>query len=368
MNNTKLLSAGSKIYARKRKLKKETIERIDFDFDARKEFLTGFHKRKLERKKKAREVAIERERVDRLQARAEAREERKRLADSNMAQMAAILRQQNGEDEEDDDNVTFDSDEELDTPIATKTEPTVKEFSTPTSLTTVTVIEDLELDDTYQSSAGNKRKAEEHEPDQEENEDDNKKIPNKTAKKSVDKKPKEKKKKFRYETKAVRNTNQNKAKNSKMKRNEELKTVDMEYFTAQATEIFSTLPEGNLPRWLLFTSALGIFNSVQNFFTDKLTKQVYANKPNEVTPLSGRLFATWTWSVSMIRIYAAFHLNNKIMYDLGIWSYVIALTHFVGELVVFGGCKVNVPFMSPMIVAVTSLTWMISHYDQYVKY
>ena len=56
------------------------------------EFLTGFHKRKLERQKKAREVAIERERVDRLQARAEAREERRRLADSNMAQMAALLR------------------------------------------------------------------------------------------------------------------------------------------------------------------------------------------------------------------------------------------------------------------------------------
>jgi hypothetical protein len=105
--------------------------------------------------------------------------------------------------------------------------------------------------------------------------------------------------------------------------------------------------------------------------------------------LAGRLFATWTWSVSMIRIYAAFHLNNKIMYDLGIWSYTIALTHFVSELVIFGGCKINVPFMSPMIVAgkcyytqgesidrsfiltfpcttVTSLTWMISHYDKYV--
>jgi hypothetical protein len=57
----------------------------------------------------------------------------------------------------------------------------------------------------------------------------------------------------------------------------------MEALTGQITEIFSTLPEGNLPKWLLFTSALGIFNSVQNFFTDKLTKQVYANKPNEGT-------------------------------------------------------------------------------------
>ncbi|GAB5586581.1 ergosterol biosynthesis protein [Umbelopsis nana] len=322
MNNTKLLSAGSKIYAKKRKQKQETVERIEFDFEARKEFLTGFHKRKLERKKKAREIAIERERVDRLQARAEAREERRRLADSNMAQMAALLRQQ-GEDDEDgdvnDDDVKFDSEEELETIETTKAEPAVKEFATPTSLTTVTVIEDLELDDSYQSSTSNKRKAEDDGP--EEGDTEAKEIPTK-----------------------------------------------MEALTGQITEIFSTLPEGNLPKWLLFTSALGIFNSVQNFFTDKLTKQVYANKPNEVTPLSGRLFATWTWSVSMIRIYAAFHLNNKIMYDLGIWSYVIALTHFVGELIVFGGCKLNVPFMSPMIVAVTSLSWMISHYDKYVTH
>jgi hypothetical protein len=55
----------------------------------------------------------------------------------------------------------------------------------------------------------------------------------------------------------------------------------MENITGQLTEIFSSLPEGNLPRWLLFTSALGIFNSVQNYFTSKLTKQVYANKADE---------------------------------------------------------------------------------------
>ncbi|KAF7731861.1 60S ribosomal protein L35 [Apophysomyces ossiformis] len=70
-----------------------------------------------------------------------------------------------------------------------------------------------------------------------------------------------------------------------------------------------------------------------------------------VTGLSARLFATWTWSVSMIRIYAAFHLQHKFMYELGIWTYVIALTHYLGELLVFGGCKFNGPFMSPLVVA-----------------
>ncbi|KAF1804447.1 Erg28 like protein-domain-containing protein [Mucor lusitanicus] len=142
----------------------------------------------------------------------------------------------------------------------------------------------------------------------------------------------------------------------------------MEAYYSQFADVFSTLPEGYLPKWLLFTSALGIFNSIQNFCTSSLTKRVYANKPEEVTPLSGRLFATWTWSVSMIRIYAAFHLQHKFMYDLGIWTYVIALTHYAGELLVFRGCKLNGPFMSPLFVAVTSLIWLTQVKDSYVKF
>lgn len=55
----------------------------------------------------------------------------------------------------------------------------------------------------------------------------------------------------------------------------------MEAYYSQFTEVFSTLPEGYLPKWLLFTSALGIFNSIQNFCTSSLTKRVYANKPEE---------------------------------------------------------------------------------------
>lgn len=55
----------------------------------------------------------------------------------------------------------------------------------------------------------------------------------------------------------------------------------MEAYYSTFAEVFSTLPEGYLPKWLLFTSALGIFNSIQNFCTSSLTKRVYANKPEE---------------------------------------------------------------------------------------
>lgn len=61
----------------------------------------------------------------------------------------------------------------------------------------------------------------------------------------------------------------------------------MEAYYSQFADVFSTLPEGYLPKWLLFTSALGIFNSIQNFCTSSLTKRVYANKPEEGTVETG---------------------------------------------------------------------------------
>ncbi|KAI9031928.1 Erg28 like protein-domain-containing protein [Phycomyces nitens] len=142
----------------------------------------------------------------------------------------------------------------------------------------------------------------------------------------------------------------------------------MEFIMDTISNTFSTMPEGNLPKWLLFTSALGIFNSIQNYCTDSLTKRVYSGTPELVTPMTGRMFATWTWSVSMIRIYAAFHLEHRFMYELAIWTYVIALTHYMSELLIFKGCKISVPFMSPFVVAVSSLIWLTNSYDFYVKY
>ena len=45
------------------------IEEITFDFDAREDYLTGFHKRKLQRIKHAKEEAAKKEREDKITAR-----------------------------------------------------------------------------------------------------------------------------------------------------------------------------------------------------------------------------------------------------------------------------------------------------------
>ena len=85
-NNVALLTRSHKAIAAKKKARREQIKEITFDDEARRyvfhlysflssfflrEFLTGFHKRKLAKKEAARGRAKEREKQERLEARRE---------------------------------------------------------------------------------------------------------------------------------------------------------------------------------------------------------------------------------------------------------------------------------------------------------
>ena len=59
----------SKPPPKRRKAKVPEIEEISFDITARQDYLTGFHKRKLQRAKHAKEQAVERERLEKIEAR-----------------------------------------------------------------------------------------------------------------------------------------------------------------------------------------------------------------------------------------------------------------------------------------------------------
>ncbi|KAK4057149.1 ergosterol biosynthesis protein [Microbotryomycetes sp. JL221] len=114
--------------------------------------------------------------------------------------------------------------------------------------------------------------------------------------------------------------------------------------------------------------SLAIFNSIQNFVTTSLTRRIYSKAQPQVTPLQARTFAIWTLASAAIRIYAAYHIQLKPLYDLALISYVLALGHFVIELFVFRTAGLGAGLISPLIVASTSLVWMTQQYDHYVKY
>ncbi|KHN95405.1 Nucleolar protein 12 [Metarhizium album ARSEF 1941] len=70
-----------------------TIEEISFNDDARTEFLTGFHKRKQQRIKRAQEEAAKRARHEKLETRKQIREDRRREVAEHVETVNRILRE-----------------------------------------------------------------------------------------------------------------------------------------------------------------------------------------------------------------------------------------------------------------------------------
>ncbi|KAI9461248.1 nucleolar protein 12-domain-containing protein [Lactarius psammicola] len=72
-SNIKSLTQSYKAIKAKKKQKREQVPAVVFDEDARREFLTGFHKRKLAKKEESKKKALAREKQERLEARRECR-------------------------------------------------------------------------------------------------------------------------------------------------------------------------------------------------------------------------------------------------------------------------------------------------------
>ncbi|TGZ82679.1 erg28p [Ascodesmis nigricans] len=131
--------------------------------------------------------------------------------------------------------------------------------------------------------------------------------------------------------------------------------------------ISAYLPQGDgyLPAWLLFVSIVATFNSLQNYITLTLTKRVYSRQPELVNTLSSRTFGTWTFLSAIVRLYTAYHIGNKALYDVCMWSYVIAGGHFVTEWLVFGSASLGKGLTGPLVVSSTSLLWMWTQREAY---
>ncbi|CAL8582396.1 ergosterol biosynthesis protein [Xanthoria parietina] len=132
----------------------------------------------------------------------------------------------------------------------------------------------------------------------------------------------------------------------------------------------SMLPEssGLLPYWLLVVVAFSVLNTVQCYNSVHFARRTF-NGPTaaaEVTPFAGRLFGSWSFLSGLVRLYAAYHINDKHLYFLALSTYCIVLTHFAGELLVYGTLKLGKGLAPPLFVATTSVVWMITQWSFYV--
>ncbi|KAI0430843.1 nucleolar protein 12-domain-containing protein [Xylaria sp. FL1042] len=215
----KLMVAPSK----KRK-RQHTIEEIKFDDEARAEYLTGFHKRKLQRAKHAQEQAAERARQEKIEARKQLREDRKREIEEHVQHVNNALKlaaQAGYIESEEDDSSGDDTAEEWtgfqDTAGQQDTIDHEEEYVDEDRYTMVTV----ESVNVSKDGLTSSRPDEEESADEEEDRDKSVEAqPEKRRDKNRDT-TKKKKQKFRYETKLERQiTNiKQKAKNKRRPRN-----------------------------------------------------------------------------------------------------------------------------------------------------
>jgi len=144
-----------------------------------------------------------------------------------------------------------------------------------------------------------------------------------------------------------------------------------------ASQLLSYLPqaEGLLPKWLLFVSLISLGNSIQAYTTLRFTSRVYNPSPidpppvtpKHVTALSSRTFGTWTVLTSIVRLYAAYNINDGAFYQLAMWTYAVAWAHFMSEWCVFGTTRWGMPLAGPVVVANSSLVWMVLQWGFYVR-
>ncbi|KAL4897940.1 ergosterol biosynthesis protein Erg28 [Aspergillus ambiguus] len=137
-------------------------------------------------------------------------------------------------------------------------------------------------------------------------------------------------------------------------------------------ELLAYLPpfEGLLPKWLVLVATVSAANSIQAYRSESYAAQLYNGKTAEgrpfTNPLSSRTFGTWTFLSSVVRMYAAYNITTPVVYDMAMWTFGIALVHFVGEWLGFGTAQLKGRFVSPLITASSTLAWMLIQRDGYL--
>ncbi|KAI1391166.1 nucleolar protein 12-domain-containing protein [Hypoxylon trugodes] len=200
----------------KRRKVQHSLEEIKFDNDARSEYLTGFHKRKLQRAKNAQEQAVKRAREEKIEFRKQIREDRKREVEEHIQTVNAILKQAQEAGYIGEEKTSGDEVEEWggfgDTPALEPVDHE-EEYIDEERYTTVTVESVNVSKDGLSSSKPEEEDASEGDEDTAAKED-----PQSAGGNEKSRPPKKKKPKFRYETKTERQLNQRKQKVAKSRK------------------------------------------------------------------------------------------------------------------------------------------------------
>ncbi|XP_004681734.1 PREDICTED: probable ergosterol biosynthetic protein 28 [Condylura cristata] len=119
-----------------------------------------------------------------------------------------------------------------------------------------------------------------------------------------------------------------------------------------------------LRSWLFMVSIITLGNSLQCFRDHAfLYEKLYTGKPDLVNGLHARTFGIWTLLSSVVRFLCATDIRNKPLYHITLWTFLLALGHFLSELFIYRTATLTIGVLAPLIVASFSILAMLAGFS-----
>ncbi|PIK36005.1 putative ergosterol biosynthetic protein 28 [Apostichopus japonicus] len=118
-----------------------------------------------------------------------------------------------------------------------------------------------------------------------------------------------------------------------------------------------------LRTWLTLIAFMSLASSVQCFVESTLIIQtMYSQPTDQVNALIGRMFGTWTMLSGVVRLMCAVFIDNRPVYDLTLFTFIMVWLHFLSELLIFKTTEPSFGVVSPMVISGISMVLMIAGY------
>ncbi|KAL2095001.1 hypothetical protein ACEWY4_009720 [Coilia grayii] len=120
--------------------------------------------------------------------------------------------------------------------------------------------------------------------------------------------------------------------------------------------------------WLVMVSVVALGNTIQSFRDHSfLSEKLYTGSPEFVNGLQARTFGIWTLLSSIVRFFCALDIQNKTLYHITLWTFVLALGHFISEAFIYKTAPLTVGVVAPLLVASFSIVGMLIGYQCITK-
>ncbi|XP_030855385.1 probable ergosterol biosynthetic protein 28 [Strongylocentrotus purpuratus] len=115
--------------------------------------------------------------------------------------------------------------------------------------------------------------------------------------------------------------------------------------------------------WIFLVGFMAVGTAMQAFMESSfLATRMYTQAQEMVNAVLGRLFGTWTLLAGAVRMMCSYDIRNRAVYDLTLFSFILAFLHFATEYLLFQTVELSFGVVSPLVISGVSIVMMLQGY------